>query len=70
VGGGPSGYVFDEWENRSENSHYFLKVSTPDVIENLRSLSQEFRAAALQTVGCPSLSKDDCVKVYSSHFGV
>jgi hypothetical protein len=68
VGGGPSGKIFDEWENRSVNSHYFLKVSSPQVIENLRSLSKEFRSAALQTVGCPSLSKDDCVKVYSSHF--
>ena len=69
VGGGPSGKVFDEWENRSENSHYFLKVSSPTVIDNLRSLYSEFRSAALQTVGCPSLSKDDCVKIYSTHFG-
>ena len=68
VGGGPSGKIFDEWENRSANSHYFLKVSSPQVIENLKSLSKEFRSAALQTVGCPSLSKDDCVKVYSRHF--
>jgi hypothetical protein len=68
VGGGPSGKIFDEWENRSVNSHYFLKVSSPQVIKNLRSLSKEFRSAALQTVGCPSLSKDDCVKVYSKHF--
>ena len=68
VGGGPSGKVFDEWENRSENSHYFLKVSSPIVIDNLRSLYSEFRSAALQTVGCPSLSKDDCVKIYSAHF--
>ncbi len=68
VGGGTSGKIFDEWQNRSENSHYFLKVSSPQVIENLRSLSKEFRSAALQTVGCPSLSKDDCVKVYSKHF--
>ena len=69
VGGGPSGKIFDEWQNRSKNSHYFLKVSSPEVIENLRSLSKEFRRAASQTVGCPSLSKDDCVKVYSLHFG-
>ena len=68
VGGGPSGKVFEEWENRSETSHYFLKVSSPAVIENLKSLYSEFRCAALQTVGCPSLSKDDCVKIYSSHF--
>ena len=64
VGGGPTGKVFDEWDNRSENSHYFLKVSSPIVIDNLRSLYSEFRMVALQTVGCPSLSKDDCVKVY------
>jgi len=69
VGGGPTGKVFDEWENRSENSHYFLKVSSPEVIDNLRSLYKEFKCAALETVGCPSLSKDDCVKVYSQHFG-
>ena len=69
VGGGPTGKVFDEWENRSENSHYFLKVSSPEIIDNLRSLYKEFKCAALETVGCPSLSKDDCVKVYSQHFG-
>lgn len=69
VGGGPSGKVFSEWEHRSENSHYFLKVRDPEVIDNLRSLYSEFRVAALQTVGCPSLSKDDCVKIYSNHFG-
>ena len=68
VGGGPSGKIFDEWENRSENSHYFLKVSSPEVVDNLRSLYSEFRSAALQTVGCPSLSKDDCVKIYSRNF--
>ena len=69
VGGGPTGKVFDEWENRSENSHYFLKVSSPEVIDNLRTLYKEFKCAALQTVGCPSLSKDDCVKIYSENFG-
>jgi hypothetical protein len=69
VGGGPSGRVFDEWKNRSENSHYFLKVKSPEVIQNLKSLCGEFRCAASQTVGCPSLSKHDCVRIYIENFG-
>jgi hypothetical protein len=65
VGGGPAGKVFDEWAERSENSHYFLKVRSPVVIDNLRAIYSQLRSASLETVGCPSLSKDDCVKVYS-----
>ena len=66
VGGGPAGKVFDEWAERSENSHYFLKVRTPEVIDNLKAIYSQLRSASLETVGCPSLSKNDCVRVYSS----
>ena len=68
VGGGPCGKVFFKWENRSETSHYFLKVSGPEVIGRFISLYGELRAAALETVGCPSLSKHDLVMVYNKHY--
>ena len=69
VGGGPTGRVYDQWDNRSSNSHYFLSVSDPIVIERLRSLEDTFRTVAKETVGCMSLSKHDIVTTYTSQYG-
>lgn len=67
VGGGPCGKIFTEdfaW--RSENTHYFLRVRSPEVIERLRSLQAQFRERAHQTVGNPSLSKNDLITIYDT----
>ena len=62
VGGGPSGKVFTEWENRSSNSHYFIRAKNDEVIENLTQLQQEFVSLAReQSNGLPSLSKNEIV---------
>jgi hypothetical protein len=66
VGGGPCGKVFlDKFDQRSINSHYFLKVKDQSVINKLQSVSSLFRKAAEQTVGVPSLSKTELVKIYT-----
>ena len=67
VGGGPSGKVYDEWQDRSPNSHYFLKVVDDSVIVTLKQLTTKFRQSAEQTVGCPSLSKHDLISIYEEH---
>lgn len=68
VGGGPCGRVFlDRFDQRSVNSHYFIRVSHAGVIPVLQSLSDKFRAAGMQTVGLPSLSKNELIRIYQSH---
>ena len=68
VGEGPCGRVFlDRFDQRSVNSHYFIKVSNPQVITVLQSLTHLFRAAGEQTVGLPSLSKNELISIYQAH---
>lgn len=69
VGGGPCGKVFTDFQSRSANSHYFLKVKNSAVIDRLRSLEKVFRQSASQTVGCPSLSKHDLIETYQNNRG-
>jgi Eco57I restriction-modification methylase len=65
VGGGPCGKVFvDGFERRSINSHYFIRAKDQSVIDRLLGLSEKFRQAASQTVGVPSLSKDELIAIY------
>ena len=64
VGAGPCGKVFTQFENRSANSHYFLKVNDDKVVSRLQKLSSKFTQAGTQTVGCPSLSKNDLIVIY------
>jgi hypothetical protein len=67
VGGGPCGKVFlDGFDRRSVNSHYFLKTKDVSVQNRLIQLSDQFRQKGLQTVGVPSLSKDELIQVYES----
>ena len=67
VGEGPCGKVFvREFDHRSINTHYFIRT-TPDVIERLQKLSDQFRQAGAQTVGMPSLSKHELIDIYTQN---
>jgi hypothetical protein len=46
------------------HEHYFLKVKSDAVIQRLISLESTFRAFAKNTVGIPSLSKSDLIRIY------
>lgn len=68
VGNGPCGKVFLEgFDNRSVNTHYFLKAKDATVIQKMQSLSTLFRKTALNTVGMPSLSKSELIKIYDQN---
>ena len=65
VGAGPCGNIYlDDFQDRSVNSHYFIKTKNKTVLKKLQSLSPHFRNAGTQTVGVPSLSKDELIKIY------
>lgn len=66
VGAGPCGRVYEEFSERSINTHFFLCVKSPEVIDRLRSLETKFREQAHQTVGMPSLTRPELVKIYSN----
>ena len=67
VGAGPCGNVYlDRFTKRSPNSHYFIKVANNKVMKKLKSLAAKFREAGQQTVGCPSLSKNDLIRIYET----
>ena len=70
IGGGPAGKVHTEWSERSPNSHYFLKVNTPDVIDSLTHIAPELRQVCLESAnGIPTLSKNELVVTYMKHYG-
>jgi hypothetical protein len=64
VGFGPSGKIYKDFQTRSENSHYFLKTKSTEVINKLISLQDKFRIAASNTVGNLSLSKSEIIRLY------
>ena len=73
VGHGAGGRVFaredckgkeKNYEDKSPNSHYFIKVKNKSIIKQLKSLQEEMRAVADDTVSNPSLSIDDIAELY------
>jgi len=52
------------YEDKSPNSHYFIKVKKKAVLKQLRSLEEEMKALADDTVSNPSLSIDDIAELY------
>jgi len=66
VGFGPCGKVFTDFEKRSENSHYFLKIKDQSVVSKLRSLEHKFRTEAGRTSGNLSLAKTELIEIYLS----
>ena len=73
VGRGAAGRVFTredrkgnekKYEDKSPNSHYFIKVKKKAVLKQLRSLEEEMKALADDTVSNPSLSIDDIAELY------
>jgi hypothetical protein len=66
VGAGPCGKVFlDKFDQRSTNSHYFLKTVNHTVTHRLITLAAQFRKMGTQTVGVPSLSKHELIQIYA-----
>jgi len=63
--GGNAGKV-NEHNNFAAASNYFIQG---DVESNFISLEQEFRSAAKNTAGNPSLSKGELIYLYSKAFG-
>ena len=57
------------YEDKSPNSHYFIKVKNKAVLKQLRSLEKEMKALADDTVSNPSLSIDDIAELYLDQFG-
>lgn len=69
VGGGPCGKVYrNNFQNRSKESHYFIKVKDSATINKLDSLTPLFRESAKQTVSVPSLSKHDIIRIYNGEY--
>lgn len=69
VGAGPCGNVYrNNFQNRSEESHYFIKVKDPSVIDKLESLTTLFRESGNQAVSVPSLSKNDLIRIYNGEY--
>ena len=66
VGGGPAAKVFHNPKERSASSHYFVKALTEGVVESFVELYPILRESAMDTVGCPSLSKHDIITIYQN----
>jgi hypothetical protein len=62
--GGVAGKVMVKDYDHYYHEHYFLKVKSDAVIQRLISLESTFRAFAKNTVGIPSLSKSDLIRIY------
>mgnify|MGYP003636914512 FL=1 len=78
VGHGAGGRVFaredckgkeKNYEDKSPNSHYFVKVKSKSIIKQLKSLQEEMKAVADDTVSNPSLSIDDIAELYLERYG-
>ena len=68
VGCGPCGRVFEEFENRSDNSHFFLTVKNESVVDKLRSLENKFREEGFSSSSTvPVISKRSLISIYLSH---
>ena len=70
VGGGPSGRVYVEgWEDRSVNSHYFVKCHSPSIVNNFVVLERQLRELAKSGNNIPTLSKHELISCYIETFG-
>ena len=58
----------NNYEDRSPNSHYFIKAHNKNVIKQLQDLQPEFKKVSLNTVGNPSLSIDEIVTLYCEKY--
>ena len=68
VGNGPTGRVKTEDFLGYKRDHYFLKVKSQTVLDNLITIQDELRLIASQSNGMMSLSKHELVTTYSKHF--
>ena len=65
VGCGPCGRIYEEFENRSDQSHFFLSVKNQSVVDKLRSLEDKFREDGFRSSSrIPVVSKRSVIKVY------
>jgi hypothetical protein len=73
VGRNHIGYVFHKnveygnlknFEERSPNSHHFIKIHKKSALKRLESLQTEFLEAASNTVAQSALSKNDLIRIY------
>lgn len=65
VGCGPCGRVYEKFENRSDQSHFFLRVRDQSVVDKLRSLESEFRESGFSSgVRIPVISKRSLLEIY------
>ena len=69
VGNGPTGRVKTEDFMGYKRDHYYLKVKSETVLNNLISIQDELRLIASQSNGMMSLSKHELILTYSNHFG-
>ena len=58
----------NNYEDRSPNSHYFIKAHNKNVIKQLQDLQPEFKKVSLNTVSNPSLSIDEIVTLYCEKY--
>lgn len=68
VGGGPTAKVFTNPKERSASSHYYVKALTEGVVDRFVELYPLLRESAQDTVGCPSLSKHDIIRIYQEQY--
>ena len=65
--GGLSGKVIVDFNDYSERSHYYIKISNPGKRETLtllfKNLYSEFQKVAKNTAGNPSISKDELIEI-------
>lgn len=52
--------------NASAQSHYYIKPVHKDVLDRMTLLHLELSPFKFQTAGCPSISKDELIRLYSS----
>lgn len=69
VGSGPAAKVYPNPRERSASSHYYVRELVDGVMDKFIELYPVFRESALDTVGCPSLSKHDIIRLYQESYG-
>ena len=65
VGCGPCGRVYEDFANRSDQSHFFLSVKDRSVIDKLRALENRFREEGFGSSSrIPVVSKRSVIEIY------
>ena len=65
VGCGPCGRVYDDFGNRSDQSHFFLSVKDQSVVDKLRALESKFREDGFGSSSrIPVVSKRSVIEIY------